>query len=459
MTLPQRTIVVVGGLAAGPSAASKAARTDPNARIILLEQSDAISYGICELPYYIGGIVREEDLVVHTAESLSREKGVDVRLHHRVEQIHTGNRRLSVRDIGSGKVSDIPYDRLILTTGASAGRLGIQGEDARNVFHVRTLDSAHYLRRYIDGQHPRHAVVIGAGYLGVEMAEAFRMRGIEVTLLDREDLPLAGMADPARTAMRDALQRNGVVFKGGETPVSIASQGGKAATHVLTPHATYPADVIVVAVGVVPNTALAQQAGIRIGRHGGILTDHWQKTSAPNIFAAGDCCEVRSIVTNASIYVPLATVASRAGWVAGTNAAGGRARFPGALRATAVKVFEHEAVRLGATEAEAKHAGLVPVTKTVSTSSRAGMMPGATNLTVTLIADRTSGRLLGGTLFGQEGAVHRSQALAVALHQRLTVDAFRETDFAYAPAFSPLWDPLLVAANALARELQPTGHS
>jgi NADPH-dependent 2,4-dienoyl-CoA reductase/sulfur reductase-like enzyme len=459
MTLPQRTIVVVGGLAAGPSAASKAARTDPNARIILLEQSDAISYGICELPYYVGGIVREEDLVVYTAESLKREKGVDVRLNHRVEQIHPGNRRLSVRDIGSGKVTEIAYDRLVLTTGASARLLGIPGEDARNVFHIRTLDSAHYLRHYIDGEHPRRAVVIGAGYVGVEMAEAFRMRGIEVTLLDREELPLAGMADPARAAMRDALQRNGVVFKGGETPVSLASQDGKAATHVLTPHATYPADVIVIAAGVVPNTALAQQAGIRIGRHGGILTDQWQKTSAANIFAAGDCCEVRSIVTNASIYVPLATIASRAGWVAGTNAAGGRARFPGALRATAVKVFEFEAVRLGATEVEAREAGLTPVTKTVSTSSRVGMMPGSTKLTVTLIADKTSGRLLGGTLFGQEGAVHRGHALAVALHQRMTVDAFRETDFAYAPTFSPLWDPLLVAANALARELQPTGHS
>ena len=459
MTLPQRTIVVVGGLAAGPSAASKAARTDPDARVVLLEQSDTISYGICELPYYVGGIVRAEDLVVHTAESLKREKGVDVLLHHRVEEIRTGNRRLMVRDINAGKAVEIGYDRLILATGATPRRLGLEGEDGANVFHIRSLDSAHQLRHFIDGARPRTAVIIGAGFVGVEMAEALRERQIDVTLLEREELPLAGMAPQARAAMRDVLVKHGVRFCGNESPVALGSQDGKRVTHVLTPHGTYPADVVVVATGVVPNVGLARHAGITIGRYGGILADQWQKTSAHNIYAAGDCCEVRNVVTNGWCYVPLATIASRAGWVAGTNAAGGRAKFAGALRATAVKVFDHEAVRIGLTEDEAKGAGFMPVVQTVTTPSRVGMMPGASKLTVTLIADRSSGRLLGGTLYGKEGAVHRSHALAVALHQKLTVDAFRDTDLAYAPTFSPLWDPLLVAANALSRELQSSGRS
>lgn len=458
MSSPQRTIVVVGGLAAGPSAASKAARTDPHARVILLEQSDAISYGICELPYYVGGSVRPEDLVIHTAESLKREKGVDVLLHHRVEEIRTGNRRLLVRDFNAGKVVEIGYDRLILTTGAAPRRLGLEGEDSANVFHIRSLDSAHQLRHFIDGARPRSAVIIGAGFVGVEMAEALRERQVAVTLLEREALPLPGMAPGARAAIRDVLTKSDVRFCGNESPVALTSQDGKKVTHVLTPRGTYPADVVVVAAGVVPNVALARQAGISIGRHGGILADQWQKTSVQNIFAAGDCCEVRNVVTNAWCYVPLATIASRAGWVAGTNAAGGRAKFPGALRATAVKVFDHEAVRIGLTEEEAKGAGFMPVTQTVTTPSRVGMMPGASKLTVTLTADRATGRLLGGTLYGKEGAVHRSHALAVALHQKLTVDAFRESDFAYAPTFSPLWDPLLVAANALSRELQSPGR-
>jgi CoA-dependent NAD(P)H sulfur oxidoreductase len=458
MTFPRRTIVVVGGLAAGPSAASKAARTDPNAHVILLEQSDVISYGICELPYYIGGMVAGEDLVIHTAASLKSDKGVDVRLHHRVEEILTSARRLKVRDMNAGKVVDIAYDRLILATGATPRRLGIPGEDGRNVFHLRTLDSAHQIRHFCDSTRPHNAVIIGAGYVGVEMAEALRMCGCAVTVLDREGLPLRGMADEARTAMCEVLKKNGVTFVGNESPVSFASQNGTSVTHVLTPHATYPADLVVVAVGVEPNAGLARDAGISIGRHGGILADAWQKTSVDNILAAGDCCEVRNVVTNAWSYVPLASVASRAGWVAGTNAAGGRAKFAGALRATAVKVFDHEAVRLGLTDAEAKEAGFDPVTSTITSSSRVGMMPGAAKLTVALTADRRSGRLLGGTLFGKEGAVIRSHALAVALHQKLTVDTFRESDFAYAPTFSPLWDPLLVAANALARELQPSGR-
>lgn len=458
MTLPQRTIVVVGGLAAGPSAASKAARTDPDARVILLEQSDAISYGICELPYYVGGMVRGEDLVIHTAESLKREKGVDVRLHHRVEEIRPSARVLKVRDMNAGKVIDVAYDRLILTTGATPGRLGLEREDARNVFHVRTLDSAHQLRHFCDGERPRSAVVIGGGYVGVEMAEALRMRGIEVTMLERDDLPLRSMSPVARAAMRDVMEKNAVRFCGGMAPVALGSQDGTNVTHVLTPHATFPADLVVVATGVTPNAALARDAGITTGRHGGILADAWQKTSASNVFAAGDCCEVRNVVTNGWTYVPLATIASRAGWVAGTNAAGGRAKFAGALRATAVKVFDHEAVRCGLSESEAKDAGLTPVTASITATSRVGMMPGASKLCVTLTADKATGRLLGGTLFGREGAVLRSHALGVALHQRMTVDQFRDTDLAYAPTFSPLWDPLLVAANALARELQPSGR-
>ncbi len=459
MNGPPRTIIVVGGVAAGPSAASKAARTDPNARVILIEQSDTISYGICELPYFIAGQVPQKDLVVHTAESLKREKGVDVRLLHRVEEIHPGARRLRVRDIQSGRVSDMPFDRLILATGASPRRLGVPGEDARNVFHIRTLDGAVHLHHFIEQEHPRRAVIVGAGYIGVEMAEALRSRGMDVTMLQSHELPLTGMADIAREAIHQTLLRHGVTFRGGETPVTIATRPDGTATHVLTPHGTYPADLVVVAIGVVPNTALAVGAGIRVGRSGGILPDQRQHTSVHNIFAAGDCCEVRNRITGTSMYAPLATIASRAGWVAGTNAAGGRARFEGALRSVAVKVFELEIVRLGLSETEARESGFTPVCQTITARSRVGMMPGSRALSVTLIADRASGQLLGGTLFGEEGAVLRGNALAVALQQRCTVDDLRSTDFAYAPTFSPLWDPLLVAANALARELHPSDRS
>ncbi len=448
-----RTVVVIGGVAAGASAASKAARTGTGTRVILLEQSDTISYGICEIPYYVGGEVSGEDLVIHTPESLKREKGVDVRILHRVEEIRPGRRMLRVRDLGTGLVSDLGYDKLIVATGARPLRLGIPGEDARNVFPVRTLDGAHALRRFVDGERPRRAVIIGAGFIGVELAEAFVRRNLEVTLLEKGDLPVDGMFLPAREAVRDVLLGNGVRFVPGAAPVSFAADTTGAVSHVLAPHTTYPADLVVVAAGVVPNTELAVAAGIRTGRRGGILTDRRQQTSADGVFAAGDCCEVRNLVTNGWMYAPLATNASRAGWVAGTNAAGGSAAFNGALGSTAVRVFSLEAAQVGLTEREALDARLSPVTESIVASSRIGFMPGSRKITVTLMADRTTGRLLGASFFGEEGAVVRSHALAIAIQQRMTVDALRASDLAYAPPFSPLWDPILVAANALARTL------
>jgi NADPH-dependent 2,4-dienoyl-CoA reductase/sulfur reductase-like enzyme len=453
MTGVRRTILVVGGLAAGPSAASKAARTDPAARVVLFEQTDAISYGICEIPYYLSGELREEDLVVHTAESLRREKGVDVQLLSRVEEIMPSRRRIRVRDLAAGRVYEESYDRLILATGARPKVLGLDGENARNVFPVRSLDGAKALHRFLAGERPQRAVIIGAGYVGVEMAEALRTRGLDVTLLHNAELPLCGMETPAREWIRDELAAHRVNWVPSAAVVGLKVGDRQAVTHVLTPDRTFPAELVIVAIGVEPNAGLAAGAGIRTGVHGGILTDRRQATSAENVFAAGDCCEVRNLVTNRWMYAPLATLASRAAWVAGENAAGGRAFFSGALRASLVKVFSQEAVRVGVSTKEAAEAGLSPVAETILARSRAGNMPGAERLLVTLIADRRTGKLIGGNIAGQDGAGLRGHALTLGIQQGMTVDAFRSADFAYAPSFSPLWDPLLVAANALARSL------
>ena len=453
MTGVRRTILVVGGLAAGPSAASKAARTDPAARIVLFEQSEAISYGICEIPYYIGGEVREEDLVVHTAESLRREKGVDVRLLNRVEEVLPARRRIRVRELGTGRTYEESYDRLILATGARPRVLGLDGENARNVFSIRSLDGAIALNTYLISEHPQRAVIIGAGYVGLEMAEALRTRGLDVTLLHNTDLPLEGMETPARELIRDELAAHQVNLVPSATVVGLKTGDRQAVTHVLTPDRTFPAEVVIVAIGVEPNSELASRAGIRTGVRGGILTDRRQATSAENVFAAGDCCEVRNLVTNRWMYAPLATLASRAGWVAGENAAGGRAFFPGALNAALVRVFSQEAVRVGLSVREASEAGMSPVAETIFALSRAGQMPGSQRVLVTLIADRRSGKLIGGNVAGQDGAGLRGHALTLAIQQGMTVESFRTSDFAYAPPFSPLWDPLLVAANALARSL------
>jgi NADPH-dependent 2,4-dienoyl-CoA reductase/sulfur reductase-like enzyme len=227
---------------------------------------------------------------------------------------------------------------------------------------------------------------------------------------------------------------------------------------VLTGHESLPAEIVVVVIGVEPRTELARKARISLGPQGGILTDRFTRTSLDSVYAAGDCCEVRNLVTNGWLYAPLATTASRMGWVAGENAAGGRAVFEGAVHAAAVRVFDLELSRVGLSLEESRASGIAAVEETIVARSRVAMMPGSSPLTVTLLADQNDGRLLGGCLFGREGAVLRGNTLAAAIQHRFTVEQLRRLDFAYAPPFSPLWDPLLVAANALARRLSLPSH-
>ncbi len=444
-----KRILVVGGVAAGPSAASKAARTNPDAHVTLFELTDTISYGICEIPFFLAGEVRQEDLVVHTPASLGKEKGVEVRTLQLVESISTARRTIVVREVATGRVYEERFDRLVLATGARPRPLNLAGEQARNVFPVRSYDGACALRRYLETEHPRNVVIVGGGYIGIEMAEALRSRECEVTVLERRNEILHDLDAPARAFVADILARRGVRLVAGAQVVALPVDASQRVSHVLTPDGSYPADLVIVATGVIPATELAGTAGIRLGTRGGILVDQRMQTSVDGIFAAGDCCEYRDIVTRKWVYAPLATNANRAGWVAGQNAAGGRAAFPGVLRSTALRVFDGEVARTGLTAEEARDAGLHVVAETITSRSRVPVMPGSAPLSVSLTAEHETGRILGGTLWGTEGAVLRSHALAVALHQGMTLEQFQKTDFAYAPPFSPLWDPLLIAANAL----------
>jgi NADPH-dependent 2,4-dienoyl-CoA reductase/sulfur reductase-like enzyme len=451
-----KRILIIGGVAAGPSAASKAARTNPDVRVTLFEQSDTISYGICEIPYFIAGEVRAEDLVIHTPSSLGKAKGVEVRTLQRVESISPTRRTITVRELSGGRIYNEPYDRLVIATGAQPRALNLSGENARNLFPVRSFDGAIALRSYIDNERPQRAVVIGGGYIGVEVAEALRVRGCDVHILEQRETILHDMDPSARNYVADLLASHGVVVVPGTQVVGLPTDQTNRVTHVLTSDRTIAADLVIVAAGVVPATGLASSAGIRLGRYGGILTDQRQQTSIEGIFAAGDCCEYKDVITKRPVYAPLATNANRAGWVAGQNAAGGRAVFPGVLRSIALRVFEGQVARVGLTAGEASAAGFHVVTETINSRSRVPFMPGSAPVGITLTAERDTGRLLGGTLWGTEGAVLRSHALAVAVQHALTLEQFQKTDFAYAPSFSPLWDPLLIAANAL-EKLRPHG--
>lgn len=446
-----RRILIVGGVAAGPSAASKAARVNPGSEVILFEKGSSISYGICELPYYVSGEVEGEHLVVHTPESLQREKHVRVRAGHCVEEVVPHKRIIRVRDTGTGSVTEERYDRLVLATGARPKQLGVRGEEAENVFYLRSLEDGHRIRRFLETERPRKVVIAGGGYIGMEMADALRSRGLGVTVLHRHDLPLPGFEKGARERARETLESHGVEFRPEADVTRLDRRRSDRVTDVIASIGSYAADLVLLSLGVRPNVELAEGCGIRIGTHGGILTGQRQETSRDNIYAAGDCCEVRNLVTNRWMYAPLATIASRAGWTAGENAAGGRARFRGALRAIALRIFDMEFMRVGLCSGEATDAGFRIVKEKVTTSSRGGAMPGAKKITVELIAEESTRRLLGANVYGGEGAVLRGNTLAVAIQHQMRIDDLQEWDLAYAPPFAPLRDPILVAANAARR--------
>jgi NADPH-dependent 2,4-dienoyl-CoA reductase/sulfur reductase-like enzyme len=450
----KRRIIVVGGLAAGPSAAAKAVRTNPNAVVTLFEATDTVSYGLCEVPYTISGVIADEEkLVSYTPDRLREEKGTDVKTLHIVEKILPSKHKIIVRDLKAQTLEEHEYDKLILATGASPKRLNIKGEDGRNVFHIRHRHDTINIMKYVRTDSPNNAVIIGGGYIGMEMAEALREKGMDVTLIHRYRLPMAGLEEQTRERVLEELEKNGIHFVTNANVTSLPVANDGKVPHVVTNRGSFEADIIILSLGVEPNVALAKTAKVRLGPTGAIATDERQQTNVDGIYAAGDCCEVRNIVTGMPMYIPLATLASRAAWVAGENAAGGRAVFKGVIRAIAVKIFGLEVAQVGISSEEAKQAGFTIVKESISSYGKIKLMPGSEKITVSLIIDQKSKRLLGANVYGGNGAVLRANTLGVAIQQKLTLQDISRFDMIYSPPFAPLWDPILIAANQALKKL------
>ncbi len=453
--MKKRRILVVGGLAAGPSAAAKAVRVNPSAEVTLFEAGETVSYGICEAPYAISGLIPDEEkLVAYTPEHLRSEKGFHARTLHRVEEILPTKHRIVVRDLRKRSSSEYEYDKLILATGARPRALSAPGEDARNVFHLGSRSDTQGILGYIARESPARAIIIGGGYIGMEMSEALRLRGMEVTLLHRHRLPMGGLEQDTRERILEELDRNGVHFVTNAVVEALICDRDSRVRHVKTNRGTFECDLVILSLGVEPNVDLARGARVRIGDKGGIVTDEMQQTNVDSVYAAGDCCEVKNIISGKRMVLPLATIASRAAWVAGENAAGGHATFKGAIRAIAVKVFSLEVAQVGLSSEEAKEAKFHVMTETITAFSKVALMPGAEKVTLKLIIDRRSGRLVGANICGGAGAVLRADTLGAAMQHKLTVDDLARLDLIYAPPYAPLWDPILIAANQAKKKLQ-----
>jgi NADPH-dependent 2,4-dienoyl-CoA reductase/sulfur reductase-like enzyme len=452
--MKKRRILVIGGLAAGPSAAAKAARTNPNADVTLFEASETISYGICETPYVIGGALPDEEkLVVYTPERIKEEKRVEARILHVVEKITPSKKTILVRDLRRQSTEEYAYDRLIIATGTLPRHLNIDHEDARNVFHLNSRNDAVGILNYLRTEKPARAIIIGGGYIGMEMAEALQSRGLDVTIVHRSRLPMAGLEQDTRERVLSELEKNKITFIPGAKVEALVLDKSERVRHVVTNRGTFEVEMVILSVGVEPNVSLARSARIRLGPFGGILTNGQQQTNIEDIYAAGDCCEVKSAVTGKTMHLPLATLASKTGWVAGENAAGGRKLMNPVVRAIAVKIFDLAVAHVGAGSDEARRAGFPVLTEAVTAYGKIGLFPDAQKLTIRLIFDQRTQRLLGANLYGGEGTILRADTLSAAIQHRLTIDDLSRLDLIYTPPFAPLWDPIIIAANQAKKKL------
>ncbi|MGY1602166.1 FAD-dependent oxidoreductase [Geodermatophilus sp. SYSU D00815] len=443
-----RRLVVIGGDAAGGSAASQARKRRPDLDVVMFERGRATSYSACGIPYWISGAVESEAALVARTPEQHRAAGIDVRMRTEVVGIDLDRRVVRWRELDGGAEGTEPFDDLVHATGSVPMRPPIPGIDAPGVHGVQTLDDGVALRAALDGGGVRRVVVVGGGYIGLEIAEACRVRGLEVTVVDLSPTPVGTFDPDVGEFLADAVRRNGIelVLSDGAAAVETGPDG-RARAVVTAGGRELPADLVVLGLGVRPDVRLAREAGIPLGTSGGIAVDARMRTQVEGVWAAGDCVESRHRLSGQRVVVALGTHANKQGRVAGINIGGGYATFPGVIGTAITKICDTEAARTGLSSAEAEAAGYSFVTAVVDSTTKAGYFPGASPIRLKMIAERRSGRLLGAQIVGKRAAAKRIDALAIAIWNEMTVDEVLALDLSYAPPFSPVWDPVLIAAR------------
>jgi len=441
-------LVVIGGDAAGMSAVMQVRRRAPDREIVVLEKGQWTSYSACGIPYLVGGSVGDiDDLVARSPATFRDDHDVDVRLGHEVRALDLDAHEVEAWDHAGGRTVRVGFDTLHIATGARPLRPGLPGIDHPMVHGVQTLDDAAALEAEIAGGDVQRVVVVGGGYIGLEMAEAFVQRGVAVTLVEAADQLMPSLDPDVAAPLVGALEGLGIDVRLG-APLESVEDGA-----VVAGGQRVGADLVVVGLGTVPNAELAADAGITTGVKGAISVDRRQRTSAEGVWAAGDCCESYHMVARAPVHIALGTVANKQGRVAGINMGGGYAAFPGALGTAVTKVCSIEIGRTGLSLAEADRHGFVAVEAAVEGESRAGYLPERRRITVKALAEAGTGRMLGAQIVGEEGTAKRIDVLATAIQAGLTAEQVVDLDLGYAPPFGPVWDPVHTVARDLVRAL------
>ena len=387
--------------------------------------------------------------MIRTPEAFREKQGIDARIFQRVTEINTAQRQVRVEDLKTGKAWQEPFDQLLIATGAISIRPEIPGIHAKGIYELNTLQSGIEVRRAVDEKNPQEIVLIGGGYIGLEMAENFALRGLKVSIVEKMDQVMNTLDRDMARLLEKPLEEAGVKLYLNESLKSLEVREGEV-REVVTDKRVVPADLVLLGLGVRPNSALARQAGIPLGKTGGIRVNERMETGIKDIWAAGNCAESFHLVSRQPFFLALGTVANKQGRVAGINIAGGQATFPGVVGTAMVKVFSWEVGRTGLQEKELSEMGLPYITAKIEAPTRARYYPGAGPMIVKILAEKGTGRLLGGQLVGKEGAAKRIDTLATALHAGLKVEDLINLDLGYSPPFSGVWDPIQIAARQAA---------
>ncbi len=438
-------VVIVGGVAGGATAAARIRRLDEQAEIVVFERSGYISYANCGLPYYIGGAIEDpEELTLQTPESFFSRFRVNMKVRHEVIAIHPERKTVSVRNLESNEEFEERYDKLLLSPGAQPTRPRLPGGSLEQLFTLRTVEDTLRLKAYIQKKRPKSAVLAGGGFIGLELAENLRSLGMEVTIVQRPP-QLMSPFDPDMAALiHSEMRRHGVRLALGHTVEGFVEKDGGVDV-LLREEAPLHADMVVLAIGVTPDTHLASEAGLALGARGSILVNDRMETSVPDIYAVGDAVQVKHYVTGEDTLIALAGPANRQGRIAADNICGGDSRYPGSQGSSVIKVFNMTAAVTGINEITARKAGIDADKVILSPMSHAGYYPGGKVMTIKVIFERNTYRLLGAQIVGYEGVDKRIDVLATAIHAGLDAIQLKELDLAYAPPYSSAKDPVNMA--------------
>ena len=442
-----KRLVVIGGVAAGPKAAAKARRCDPEMEIVIYQEEDDISYAGCGLPYYISGVIKDREELISRTPGKFAQDGIRVQKHRRIEKIDIEKHNVSGRDLESGEMFTDHFDRLVLATGAQAIRPKIEGIDLGNVFYLRSIFDADAILPRVRSDDIRNVVIAGGGYIGLEMAESLVRLGKNVTIVELAPQILTLFDEDFAGILRQYLEKNGVRIFTSEGIKALRGNGK--VTRVQTVSREIETDVVLMSLGIRPQVELARQTGLRTGETGAIWVNERMETSVEGIFAAGDCAETTHLVTGKKVWIPLGSTANKQGRVVGVNVCGGNDIFPGVMGTTVFKAFDFSVAKTGLNMKEAEKEGFHPIQAIVRGFDRAHYYPGRKESALKVIADQETGRILGAQAIGEGPSDKFIDIVAMALHARMTCRELASVDLSYAPPFSPVLSPVIVAANVL----------